>query len=211
MAGLQDPRRFRSLRQARAGARRSQRAGRRRQGEGRDPYRAPGAHPSRNHQGRRQGHHLSAISAAPRARPTPNSRSSRWSRRRRRDRPPPVGFIATDWTDVTKAKQAIDEAPRARSSCWRTLASIRRRGERSALAARMAELGDIFVNDAFSAAHRAHAYTEAIAHSTALGRRPRRASASSRRLSRARRAGAAGDRHCRWRQGLDQARPARAT
>ena len=33
-----------------------------------------------------------------------------------------------------------------------------------ALAAQMAALGDIFVNDAFSAAHRAHASTEGIAH-----------------------------------------------
>ena len=28
----------------------------------------------------------------------------------------------------------------------------------------MAELGDIFLNDAFSAAHRAHASTEGVAH-----------------------------------------------
>jgi len=33
----------------------------------------------------------------------------------------------------------------------------------AALAARMAELGDLYVNDAFSAAHRAHASTEALA------------------------------------------------
>jgi len=33
----------------------------------------------------------------------------------------------------------------------------------AALAARMAELGDLYVNDAFSAAHRAHASTEAMA------------------------------------------------
>ena len=33
-----------------------------------------------------------------------------------------------------------------------------------ALAAEMAELGDVYVNDAFSAAHRAHASTEGVAH-----------------------------------------------
>ncbi len=33
-----------------------------------------------------------------------------------------------------------------------------------ALAARMAKLGDLYVNDAFSAAHRAHASTEGLAH-----------------------------------------------
>ncbi|MBN9363490.1 MULTISPECIES: phosphoglycerate kinase [unclassified Devosia] len=77
----------------------------------------------------------------------------------------PVGFIATDWTDVEKAKQAIDEAP---PGSILVLENTRfHPGEEDndpALAARMAELGDIFVNDAFSAAHRAHASTEAIAH-----------------------------------------------
>ncbi|HBH26584.1 MAG TPA: phosphoglycerate kinase [Rhodospirillaceae bacterium] len=34
----------------------------------------------------------------------------------------------------------------------------------AAFAARLAELGDVFVNDAFSAAHRAHASTEGLAH-----------------------------------------------
>ena len=77
----------------------------------------------------------------------------------------PVGFIATDWTDVSKAKQAIDEAP---PGSILVLENTRfHPGEEEndpELAARMAELGDIFVNDAFSAAHRAHASTEGLAH-----------------------------------------------
>ena len=77
----------------------------------------------------------------------------------------PVGFIATDWTDVTKAKQAIDDAP---AGSILVLENTRfHPGEEEndvELARRMASLGDIFVNDAFSAAHRAHASTEAIAH-----------------------------------------------
>jgi phosphoglycerate kinase len=76
----------------------------------------------------------------------------------------PVGFIATDWTDVSKAKQAIDEAP---AGSILVLENTRfHPGEEAndvELAQRMASLGDIFVNDAFSAAHRAHASTEAIA------------------------------------------------
>ncbi len=77
----------------------------------------------------------------------------------------PVGFVATDWTDVSKAKQAIDEAP---AGSILVLENTRfHPGEEDndvELAQRMASLGDIFVNDAFSAAHRAHASTEAIAH-----------------------------------------------
>jgi phosphoglycerate kinase len=77
----------------------------------------------------------------------------------------PVGFIATDWTDVSKAKQAIDEAP---AGSILVLENTRfHPGEEDndvELAQRMASLGDIYVNDAFSAAHRAHASTEAIAH-----------------------------------------------
>ncbi|MDC9825065.1 phosphoglycerate kinase [Devosia sp. ZB163] len=76
----------------------------------------------------------------------------------------PVGFVETDWVDVSKAKQAIDEAP---AGSILVLENTRfHPGEEAndlELAKRMAELGDIYVNDAFSAAHRAHASTEAIA------------------------------------------------
>jgi phosphoglycerate kinase len=76
----------------------------------------------------------------------------------------PVGFIATDWVDVSQAKQAIDDAP---AGSILVLENTRfHPGEEKNdvdLAGRMAELGDIYINDAFSAAHRAHASTEAIA------------------------------------------------
>ena len=75
-----------------------------------------------------------------------------------------VGFIDTDWTDVEQAKRAIDSAP---PGSILVLENTRfHKGEEENdidLAQRMASLGDIYVNDAFSAAHRAHASTEAIA------------------------------------------------
>ncbi len=77
----------------------------------------------------------------------------------------PVGFIATDWTDVAEAKRAIDSAP---AGSVLVLENTRfHPGEEKndiELAKRMASLGDLYVNDAFSAAHRAHASTEALAH-----------------------------------------------
>jgi phosphoglycerate kinase len=76
-----------------------------------------------------------------------------------------VGFIDTDWTDVTGAKKAIDSAP---PGSILILENTRfHKGEEEndpELAKRMASLGDIYVNDAFSAAHRAHASTEGLAH-----------------------------------------------
>lgn len=76
----------------------------------------------------------------------------------------PVQFVATDWTDVSAAKAAIDAAP---EGAVIVLENTRfHPGEESndkELAARMASLGDCYVNDAFSAAHRAHASTQAIA------------------------------------------------
>lgn len=77
----------------------------------------------------------------------------------------PVGFVATDWVDVSQARQAIEDAP---PGSVLVMENTRfHPGEETndvELAKRMASLGDIYVNDAFSAAHRAHASTEALAH-----------------------------------------------
>ncbi len=77
----------------------------------------------------------------------------------------PVGFVDTDWTDVEQARRAIDSAP---AGSVLVLENTRfHKGEEAndvELARRMASLGDLYVNDAFSAAHRAHASTEALAH-----------------------------------------------
>jgi phosphoglycerate kinase len=77
----------------------------------------------------------------------------------------PVGFIPTDWTDVADVRKAIDEAP---AGSVLLLENTRfHPGEEQNdpdLVKRMAELGDVYVNDAFSAAHRAHASTEGLAH-----------------------------------------------
>jgi len=77
----------------------------------------------------------------------------------------PVGFVSTDWTDVSAARAAIDQAP---AGAVLVLENTRfHPGEEAndaELAQRMASLGDVYVNDAFSAAHRAHASTEALAH-----------------------------------------------
>ena len=73
---------------------------------------------------------------------------------------------------------------------------------------KLAKLGDIFVNDAFSAAHRAHASTEGLAHKLpAYAGRTMQAELEA--LGKAlEHAAAAGDRDRRRRQGLDQARTA---
>jgi phosphoglycerate kinase len=77
----------------------------------------------------------------------------------------PVGFIDTDWVNVQAAGEAIDDAP---DGSILVLENTRfHPGEEendAALVKRMASLGDIYVNDAFSAAHRAHASTEGLAH-----------------------------------------------
>jgi phosphoglycerate kinase len=76
-----------------------------------------------------------------------------------------VGFIATDWVDVSKAKAAIDSAPEGSILVLEnTRFSPGEEENDPALAKKMASLGDLYVNDAFSAAHRAHASTEGLAH-----------------------------------------------
>jgi len=77
----------------------------------------------------------------------------------------PVGFIATDWLDLADARRAIEQAP---PGSVLLIENTRfHPGEEKndpELVKRMAELGDVYVNDAFSAAHRAHASTEGLAH-----------------------------------------------
>jgi phosphoglycerate kinase len=76
-----------------------------------------------------------------------------------------VAFIETDWKDSRPVKKAIDELPAGTTV---VLENTRfHPGEEKndlALSKRMARLGDIYVNDAFSAAHRAHSSTEGVAH-----------------------------------------------
>ncbi|NOZ31758.1 MAG: phosphoglycerate kinase [Alphaproteobacteria bacterium] len=77
----------------------------------------------------------------------------------------PVIFVPTDWNDLSGAQKAIADAP---EGAVLLLENTRfHPGEMTndiELARRMAALGDLYVNDAFSAAHRAHASTEALAH-----------------------------------------------
>ena len=76
----------------------------------------------------------------------------------------PVIFVFTDWADG-KAAEAVAHA---RPGDVLLLENTRyAKGEEAndpAFAALLASLGDVYVNDAFSAAHRAHASTEGVAH-----------------------------------------------
>lgn len=76
-----------------------------------------------------------------------------------------VGFVATDWGNIEGVQRAVDTAP---PGSILVLENTRfHPGEEKndpALARTMASLGDIYINDAFSAAHRAHASTEGLAH-----------------------------------------------
>jgi phosphoglycerate kinase len=76
-----------------------------------------------------------------------------------------VGFVDTDWVDVSNAKKAIDSAPAGSILVLEnTRFSPGEEANDPELAKKMASLGDIYIDDAFSAAHRAHASTEGLAH-----------------------------------------------
>ncbi len=76
-----------------------------------------------------------------------------------------VVFADTDWVDISKAKKSIANAPAGSIILMQnTRFHPGETDNDKDLAARMAQLGRFYVNDAFSSAHRAHASTEAIAH-----------------------------------------------
>ncbi|WMT86310.1 phosphoglycerate kinase [Pelagibacterium sp. 26DY04] len=76
----------------------------------------------------------------------------------------PVHFAKTDWTDVGEAEAVIAGAePGSVVLVENTRFHPGEEKNDPALIETMASLGDLYVNDAFSAAHRAHASTEGLA------------------------------------------------
>lgn len=76
----------------------------------------------------------------------------------------PVRFAFTDWQDDLAEKACESLKPGEVLLLENTRYAPGEEKNDPALAAKMAKLGDLYVNDAFSAAHRAHASTEGIAH-----------------------------------------------
>jgi phosphoglycerate kinase len=75
----------------------------------------------------------------------------------------PVTFVATDWRDDAAARAAAEVKPGQILLLENTRFHPGEEDNDLAFARVLAALGDVYVNDAFSAAHRAHASTEAIA------------------------------------------------
>ncbi len=75
----------------------------------------------------------------------------------------PVDFT-DDCVGAAAEKAAADLAPGRALLCENTRFHAGEEANDPAFAAQMARLGDIYCNDAFSAAHRAHASTEGLAH-----------------------------------------------
>ncbi|QIG46885.1 phosphoglycerate kinase [Nordella sp. HKS 07] len=76
----------------------------------------------------------------------------------------PVTFVFTDWLDGKAVEAASNAKP---GQCLLMENTRYHAGEEkndTALSKTFASLGDAYVNDAFSAAHRAHASTEGVAH-----------------------------------------------
>jgi phosphoglycerate kinase len=76
----------------------------------------------------------------------------------------PVEFIATDWRGDAAAKAAAAARPGQILLIENTRFHPGEEANDPEFARRLASLGDVYINDAFSAAHRAHASTEGIAH-----------------------------------------------
>lgn len=82
----------------------------------------------------------------------------------------PVIFADTDWNDLSGVKAAIASAdPGSIILVENTRFHPGEEKNDPALVASMASLGDIYINDAFSAAHRAHASTEGLARALPSG------------------------------------------
>ena len=75
----------------------------------------------------------------------------------------PVSFAATDWRDDIPSDIADDIAPGDVVVMENTRFHPGEEADDPEFAKILAQLGDIYVNDAFSAAHRAHASTHAVA------------------------------------------------
>lgn len=75
----------------------------------------------------------------------------------------PVAFVATDWRDGKASESAKAARPGDVLLFENTRFHPGDEDNDPAFAATLASLGEVFVNDAFSAAHRAHASTEGIA------------------------------------------------
>src|SRR4029450_12170026 len=75
-----------------------------------------------------------------------------------------VRFIETDWRDDAAEKAAAAARPGEVLLFENTGFHPGEGGKGPKFAATLAKLGDVYVNDAFSASHRAHASTEGVAH-----------------------------------------------
>src|SRR5690606_29070828 len=76
----------------------------------------------------------------------------------------PVRFVATDWHDGRAAEAAASAQPGDVLLMENTRFHPGEETNDKGFAAELARLGNVYINDAFSAAHRAHASTEGVAH-----------------------------------------------